>query len=109
VGRDLVDSYADNGVIAVLSVVGSLGLAAGMIGAAVALRGAYRLGWIPIALLLLSLPLIAIHEPPYGPVGLALVIAAIVLFVRGQASVPARSAPPLDQPVSAPPAAGLGR
>jgi hypothetical protein len=104
VGRDLVDSYAENGVIAALSVVGSLGLAAGMIGAAVALRRAYRLGWAPLVLMLLSLPLIAIHEPPFGPVGLAMVIGAILLFVRQQASAPERSAPPLDRPVPAQPA-----
>jgi hypothetical protein len=104
VGRDLVDSYAESGVITVLSVVGSLGLAAGMIGAAVALRRAYRLGWAPLVLMLLSMPLIAIHEPPFGPVGLAMVIAAILLFVRHQASAPERSAPPLDQAVPARPA-----
>ena len=104
VGRDLVDSYAKNGVIAVLSVVGSLGLAAGMIGAAVARRRAYRLGWPPLVLILLPLPLIAIHEPPFGPVGLAMFISAVLLLVRQQASAPNRSAPPLDQPVPAQPA-----
>jgi hypothetical protein len=84
--------------------VGSLGLAVAMIGAAVALRGAYRVGWAPLVLMLLSLPLIAIHEPPFGPVGLSLFIVAALLLVRQQASVPARSAPPLDQPVAARPA-----
>jgi hypothetical protein len=104
VGADLVNSYAENGIISVLSVVGSLGLAVAMIGAAVALRGAYRVGWAPLVLMLLSLPLIAIHEPPFGPVGLSLFIVAALLLVRQQASVPARSAPPLDQPVAARPA-----
>jgi hypothetical protein len=102
VGRDLIDSYAENGVILVLSVVGSLGLAVGIIGAAVALRRAYRLGWAAVVLMLLSLPLIAIHEPPYGPVGLAVFIVAILLVVRQRASAPARSAPPRGQPVAAP-------
>jgi hypothetical protein len=104
VGRDLIDSYAENGVIAVLSVVGSVGLAVGLIGAVVALRSAYRLGWIAAVLMLLSLPLIAIHEPPFGPVGLGLFVAAVLLFVRQQASAPKRSAPPLDQAVPAQPA-----
>ena len=104
VGADLVDSYAESGVIQVLAVVGSVGLAVGMIGAAIALRRAYGLGWVPIALMLVSLPLIAIHEPPFGPIGLALFIVAVLLFVRRQASVPARVAPPLEQPVSAMPA-----
>jgi hypothetical protein len=54
--------------------------------------------------MLLALPLIAIHEPPFGPVGLALFIVAALLFVRQRASAPARSAAPLDELVPAPPA-----
>jgi len=86
IGRDLVESYAESAVIVTLSVIGSIGLAVGMIGATVALRAAYRLGWVPLALMLLSLPLIAIHEPPFGPIGLALFIVAILLFARQQAA-----------------------
>lgn len=104
VGADLVESYAENGVIQVLSGVGSVGLAVGMIGAAVALRGAYGLGWIPLALMVIALPLIAIHEPPFGPVGLGLFIVAVLLFVRAQATAPAPSASSLRQPASAAPA-----
>ena len=92
VGRDLVDSYGENAVIGVLSIIGSVGLAVGMIGAAVALRRAHGVGWAPLVLMLLSLPLIAIHEPPFGPVGLAVFIGAVLLLVRQQASEPARSA-----------------
>jgi hypothetical protein len=104
VGRDLIDSYAENGVLAVLSVIGSLGLAAGMIGAAVALRGAYRLGWPALALIVLAIPLITIHEPPFGPIGLAMFVGAVLLLVRQQAAAPERIAPPLDRPVPAQPA-----
>jgi hypothetical protein len=101
VGADLIDAYGDNGVIGVLSVVGSLGLLVAIIGAAVALRAAYRLGWLPLVLMLLSIPLIAIHEPPFGPVGLAMFVVAALLFVREQSSsAPVRSGHPLDQPVS---------
>ena len=91
----LVDSYAESGVIVALSVVGSIGLAVAMLGAAVALRGAYQLGWAPLALMLLAIPLIAIHEPPFGPVGLAMFIAAVLLLVRQQVSAAAPSAPPI--------------
>jgi hypothetical protein len=87
VGRDLVESYAESGVIVTLSVIGSIGLAVGLIGATVALRAAYRLGWAPLALMLLSLPLIAIHEPPFGPIGLALFIVAVLVFARQQAAL----------------------
>ena len=103
-GREIVESYAESGVIVTLSVLGSIGLAVGMIGAAVALRAAYRTGWLPLVLMLLALPLIAIHEPPFGPVGLALFIVAVLLFAREQASDPGRSATPLDRPVSPEPA-----
>ena len=95
VGADLVDSYAENGVIIALSVVGSIGLAAAMIGAAVALRGAYHLGWASLVLMLLAVPLIALHEPPFGPVGLAMFIAAVLLLVRQQVAAAAPSAPPV--------------
>lgn len=87
-GREIVEAYAESGVIVALSVVGSIGLAVGIIGAAIALRAAYRTGWLPLGLMLLALPLIAIHEPPFGPVGLALFIVAVVLFARDQASDP---------------------
>lgn len=100
-GRELVESYAESPVLMTLSAIGSVGLAVGMIGAVVALRRAYSLGWIPLALMLLSLPLIAIHEPPYGPIGLALFIVAMLLFARQQAPAPAPSAPPVTERASA--------
>jgi hypothetical protein len=104
VGADLVDAYAEHGVISVLSVIGSLGLGVAMIGAVVTLRGAYRLGWAPIVLMLLSIPLIAIHEPPFGPVGLAMFVVAALLFARQQGAVAAPRAPAIDKPVAARPA-----
>jgi hypothetical protein len=94
-GREIVESYAESGVIAALSVVGSIGLAVGMIAAAVGLRRAYRAGWLPLVLMLLALPLIAIHEPPFGPIGLALFIVAVLLLARQQAADLASSVAPL--------------
>ena len=88
VGADLVDAYGGNAVMAVLSVVGSVGLGVAIIAAAVALRGAYRLGWVPLVLMLLALPLIAVHEPPFGPIGLAVFTVATLLFLRQQRSRP---------------------
>ena len=104
IGREIVESYAESGVIAALSVIGSIGLAAGIIGAVVALRGAYRVGWLPLVLMLLALPLIAIHEPPFGPVGLGLFIVAVLLLARQQASDQVGGVSPLDRPVSPEPA-----
>jgi hypothetical protein len=105
VGRDLVESYAESGLIVALSVLGSVGLAVAMIAATVALRAAYRLGWAPLALMLLSLPLIAIHEPPFGPIGLALFIVAVLVFARQQAALrtPARESwHPRSSPLASP-------
>jgi hypothetical protein len=104
VGVDLVESYGESGVLFALSALGSVGLAVGLIGAVIALRAAYGLGRIPIVLMLLAIPLIALHEPPFGPIGLALFIGAVLLFARQQAAAPARTAPPLAHPVPAPPA-----
>jgi hypothetical protein len=98
VGVDVLESYADSGVIAVYSVVGSIGLGVAMIGAVVALRRAYGLGWVPLVLMLLSVPLIAVHEPPFGPVGLTIFIVAVLLLVRQQTSVPADTATPAISP-----------
>ncbi len=99
VGASLVDSYAESGVIAALSYVGSIGLAVAMIGAAVALRRAYQLGWAPLALMVLAIPLIALHEPPFGPVGLVMFVGAVLLIARSQASATAPSARVVDRPV----------
>ena len=54
--------------------------------------------------MLLSLPLIAIHEPPFGPIGLALFIVAVLLFLHQMAPRGARSASAARRPVSREPA-----
>jgi hypothetical protein len=90
VGVEVLESYATSGVITAFTILGSIGLIAAMVGAAFALRGAYGLGQAPLALLILSTPLIAIHEPPLGPIGLATFIVAVVLFVRQRGQSPPR-------------------
>jgi hypothetical protein len=54
--------------------------------------------------MLLCVPLIAIHEPPFGPIGLAMFILAVVLFVRQAAPVPEGTVQHSDRPVTAQPA-----
>jgi hypothetical protein len=69
--------------------IGSLALITAMIAAGVALR---RHAGAPLSvpvLLGLSGFLITAHPPPYGPIGLALFIAAVLLFTRSQAAGPA--------------------
>ena len=104
VGIDVLESYAESGVITTFTIIGSIGLATAMVAAAVALRSAYGMGWAPVVLMLLCVPLIAIHEPPFGPIGLAMFILAVVLFVRQAAPVTEGTVPPLDQPAPAQPA-----
>jgi hypothetical protein len=98
-GADLVHDFADNILIRNFGVFGNLGslaLITAMIAAGVALRRHAGAPLSVAALLGLSGFLITAHPPPYGPIGLALFIAAILLFVRSQAAgtAPARVTQP---------------
>jgi hypothetical protein len=101
-GAALVNEFTDNVLIrgfSVLSSIGALAFITAMIAAGVALR---REAAAPLAvpiLLGLSGFLITAHPPPFGPTGLVLFIAAVLLFVRSQA--PARAPVPRTQPHSA--------
>ena len=91
-GADLVHDFADNILIrnfGVFGNIGSLALITALIAAGVAL---HRHAGAPLSvpvLLGLSGFLITAHPPPYGPIGLALFIAAVLLFMRSQAAGPA--------------------
>jgi len=100
VGGQLVESYAESSIITVFTVIGTLGLTVAMVAAALALRAAYHLGWAIPVLLMLPIPLIAIHEPPAGPIGLAMFIGAVFLLVRPSqaSSVPVGDAAPRPGP-----------
>ena len=101
-GADLVHDFADNVLIrnfGVFGNIGSLALITTMIAAGVALRRHAGAPLSVAALLGLSGFLITAHPPPYGPIGLALFIAAVLLFVRSRAG--ARAPGPLGQPGSA--------
>jgi hypothetical protein len=76
--------------------IGGLAFITAMIAAGVALRShADAPVSVPI-LLGLSGFLITAHPPLYGPIGLALFIAAVQLFARSQSAVSTRA--PLAQP-----------
>jgi hypothetical protein len=97
--EDLVQDFAEDpliGPFGVFGSIGSLGLIVAMIAAGVAL---YRHAGAPVSvavLLAISGFLITVHPPPYGPVGLFLFIAAVLLYARSQAA--ARTRAPLAQP-----------
>ncbi len=98
-----LEAYADSGLITAFTYIGSIGLAMALVGAALALRSAYGLGLASLVLIMLSVPLIAIHEPPFGPVGLVMFIIAVILLVRQGIPEPSRS-PAVDQSAPAQPA-----
>jgi hypothetical protein len=102
VGANLVQEFGENVLVRDLGVLGSIG-SLGFLTAAIAAGAAlYRHGGVPLAVpILLGLAgfLITAHPPPYGPTGLALFIAAVLLVVRSQSA--ARTAVPRVQPGSA--------
>lgn len=100
--EDLVQDFAEHvliGPFGVFGSIGSMGLIVAAIAAGVAL---YRRAGAPVyvpVLLSISGLLITVHPPPYGPTGLGLFIAAVLLLVRAQSG---SGAPvPLGPPRSA--------
>ena len=61
---------------------GTLALGGGIIAAAIALRHTRAISRTAVALLVVSAPLITAHVPPFGPVGLACFVLAVVLSRR---------------------------
>jgi hypothetical protein len=95
----LVKEYNDNVLIRAFGVLGSIGSLAfitAMIAAGLALRSHADAPLTVPILLGLSGFLITAHPPPYGPIGLALFIAAVLLYARSQS--PARSRARMGQP-----------
>jgi hypothetical protein len=86
-GISLVQDFAENILVRDLGLfgtIGSLGLIASLIAAGIALR---REAGAPLSVpILLGLAgvLITAHPPPFGPTGLALFIAAVLLLARSQ-------------------------
>jgi hypothetical protein len=81
-GAELVESYNHSSILLSLLAIGGLGLSVSLIGAGYALKkevGASN--WVFGLLVLSTLP-IGFHEPPFGPIGLALFIAAVYLATR---------------------------
>jgi hypothetical protein len=94
-GADLIQAFAEDVLIAnpgVFGIIGSVGLITAAIAAGIALR---RNAGAPLSVMILlglSGFLIAAHPPPYGPIGLALFVVAVLLFVRSHSGSPAPAA-----------------
>ena len=94
--EDFTDNILVRGGLAVFTSIGSVAFITAAIAAGVALR---REAGAPLAVtLLLGLSgfLITAHPPPYGPAGLVLFIAAVLLYLRSQA--PGRAPARVTQP-----------
>jgi hypothetical protein len=84
-GADLVQDFGENILVrdlGILGSIGTLGFVVAMIAAGIALRrhAGAPLG-VPVLLGLAGF-LITAHPPPFGPTGLVLFIAAVLLLVR---------------------------
>jgi hypothetical protein len=95
---DLVDDYMDSRIIAVFETLGSVGWVVAAIAAAVALsrRADGRRSIAVVLFLVLSAVPITFHVTPFGPVGLAMFIAAVLLIVRDRSAT--RAPHPLGEP-----------
>jgi hypothetical protein len=95
---DLVEDYVDSPLITVFETLGSAGWIVAAIAAAVPLsrRADGRRSVAVVLLLVLSAVPITFHVTPFGPVGLAMFIAAVLLVVRDRSA--AREPRPLGEP-----------
>jgi len=79
---DIVQEFADSPVIAVVENLASLACGVALVAAAFALQRARLIGGKGVTALLLATPLIAMHVPPFGPVGLALFVIVASAALR---------------------------
>lgn len=95
-GAELIQGFAESILVrdvgGVFVSIGSLAFIIAAIAAGVALRRRAGAPLAVAALLGLSGFLITAHPPPFGPTGLALFIAAVLLYVRSRARAQAPSA-----------------
>jgi hypothetical protein len=105
-GAEMLTTYNESDVITVLSTIGSLAWLVAVTAAGVALyRRAHTASSLAVVVLfLISAPGIVTHVTPFGPVGLALFVVALLLVMRA-AAVPAApsspAAPMIGQPGAA--------
>jgi hypothetical protein len=87
VGASIVEGFADNGLIRALELIGTGAWIVALAATGTALvRERHVSPAVPVLLLLSALPT-AWHVAPFGQVGLALFIAAVLLVLRGRPSV----------------------
>lgn len=98
-GSTLVNDFTENILIrdfGVFNIIGTLSLITATIAAGIALR---QQAGVPVSVpILLGVCgfMIAAHPPPFGPIGLVLFVAAVLLYARSQTAT--RTHAPLAQP-----------
>ena len=86
-GSELIQDYAENIFVrdfGLLSSIGALGLFVGLLATGIALRREAGAPTSVLVLLGFAGILIGAHPPPFGPIGLVLFVAAVLLYVRSQ-------------------------
>jgi hypothetical protein len=93
--EDVVTAFGDTGVIAAFETIGSLAWLVAVAAAGVAMyRRAHTASSVAVVLLfVISAPGVVFHVPPFGQVGLALFVVAVLLALRERE--PAREEEPL--------------
>jgi hypothetical protein len=89
-GAELIQDFVENPLardMGIFAVPGSLGLITALVLAGVALRRHAGASAVVAGMLGLSGFLITAHPPPYGPVGLGLFAAAVLLFAHSRPAV----------------------
>jgi hypothetical protein len=99
-GAKVIEEFADSSVIRAFELIGTGALFVALTAAGVALRrrAGAPLG-VPVLLVLAAVP-IAWHVPPFGQVGLALFLAAVLLVVRAR-QVPDVAVAAAERPTAA--------
>jgi hypothetical protein len=97
-GAQLVEDFKDSSLIGTFELIGAFAWLIAVVAAGVALfrKADARSSVAVVLLLVISAVPIAWHVPPFGPVGLALFILAMLLVLRGRSS--ARASAPAGQP-----------
>ena len=86
IGAVLVEEFTDSSLIMALEKIGTVAWFVALLAAGVALLRQAGASWLVPALLVLSAVPTAWHVFPFGQVGLALFIAAVLVFVRSQST-----------------------
>jgi hypothetical protein len=102
-GAEMLTTYNESAVITVLSTIGSVAWLVAVTAAGVALyRRANTASSVAVVVLfLISAPGILIHVTPFGPVGLALFVLALLLVIRAPVAPSTPAAPMVGQPGAA--------